>query len=124
MNILNRFNFIFTSGVKPEQSSAEKRDIIFTNQAIFILLFSSLCIATANLLAGYYLRISVPLITFLCLLSSLHFQKAYKYETAKFLAIIFPFLAAIFSTTLFGPLAKTQFYLGATLVLALSLIHI
>lgn len=123
MNILNRFNFIFTSGVKPEQSSAEKRDIIFTNQAIFILLFSSLCIAVANLIAGCHLRISVPVLTFLCLLSALHFQKNYKYETAKFLAILFPFLAAICSTILFGPLAKTQFYLGATLVLAIILFH-
>lgn len=123
MSILNRFNFIFTLGIKPEQRSAEKRDIIFTNQAIFILLFSSLCIATANILTGCFLRSSVPLITFIGLFSALYYQKKFKYDTAKFLAILFPFLAAIFSTTLFGPLAKTQFYLGATLVLAIILFH-
>ncbi|MFK7981732.1 MAG: ATP-binding protein, partial [Saprospiraceae bacterium] len=87
-------------------------------------LFSSLCIATANLLAGCYLRISVPIITFLCLLSSLHFQKNYKYEMAKFLAIIFPFFFSLCSTILFGPLANTQFYLGATLVLAIILFFV
>jgi len=123
MNILNRFNFIFTLGVKPEQSSADKRDIIFTNQAIFILLFSSLCIAIANLIAGCYLRIGVPLLSFSCLFSALYFQKNFQYDNAKFSAILFPFLAAIISTILFGPLAKTQFYLGATLVLAIILFH-
>ncbi len=123
MNILNRFNYIFTLGIRPEQNSAEKRDIIFTNQAIFILLFSSLCIGLANLVAGCYLRISISAVTFLCLFSSLYFQSTYKYNSAKFLAILFPFLAAVFSTILFGPLAKTQFYLGATLVLAIILFH-
>jgi len=123
MNILKRFNHIFTLGIRPEHGSAEKRDIIFTNQAISVLLFSSICIALANLVAGCFLRISVPVVTFLCLLSSLHLQSNYKYNTAKFLAILFPFLAAIFSTVLFGHLAKTQFYLGSTLVLAIILFH-
>jgi len=95
MNILNRFNFIFTLGILPVQSSAEKRDIIFTNQAIFILLFSALCIAAANLVTGCYLRVSVPILTFVCLFSALHYQRSFKYDTAKFLAILFPFLAAI-----------------------------
>ena len=123
MNLLKHFNYIFTLGIRPEQNSAEKRDIIFTNQAIFALLFSSICIALANLMAGCYLRIIVPIITFLGLLGALHFQSNYKFNTTKFLAILFPFLAAIFSTILFGHLAKTQFYLGATLVLAIMLFH-
>ncbi len=121
MNILNRFNYIFTLGIKPEQNSAEKRDIIYTNQALFILLFSSFCIAIANFSVGCYLRILVPLTTFICLFSALHQQSKFAYKKAKFLAILFPFLAAIFSTVLFGPLAKTQFYLGATLVLSIIL---
>ena len=123
MNILNRFNNIFTLGIRPEQISSEKRDIIFTNQAIFVLLFSSICIALANLVAGCFLRISVPVLTFLCLLNTLRLQANYQYNRAKFLAILFPFMAAIFSTILFGHLAKTQFYLGATLVLAIILFH-
>lgn len=123
MKMLSRFNYIFTLGVKQEQSSTEKRDIIFTNQAIFVLLFSSFCITLANIVAGCYLRVSVPLITFFCLLSTLYFQANSKYNNAKFLAILFPFLAAILSPVLFGPLAKTQFYLGATLVLAIILFH-
>lgn len=123
MTILNRFNYIFTLGVRPEQSSAEKRDIIFTNQAIFVLLFSSACITLANLIAGCYLRVSIPVLSFLGLLSTLYLQANFKYNTAKFLAILFPFLAAISSTIIFGPLAKTQFYLGATLVLAIILFH-
>lgn len=123
MKILNRFNYLFTLGVRQEQSSTEKRDIIYTNQAIFVLLFSSICIALANLLSGCFLRISVPATTFLCLLTTLPLQARSKYNRAKFLAILFPFLAAILSTILFGPLAKTQFYLGATLVLGIILFH-
>jgi len=123
MKILSRFNFIFTLGVKQGQSSTEKRNIIYTNQAIFVLLFSSICIAFANLLNGCFIRISVPAITFLCLLTTLALQAKFKYKKAKFLAILFPFLAAIFSTILFGPLAKTQFYLGATLVLGIITFH-
>ncbi len=121
MDILNRFNFIFTLGIRPEQSSAEKRDIIFTNQALFVLFFTSFCIAIANFSVGCYLRMLVPITTFLCLFIALYQQSKFAYQNAKFLAILFPFLASIFSTVLFGPMAKTQFYLGATLVLAVIL---
>lgn len=123
MKILSRFNYIFTLGIKQEQSSTEKRDIIYTNQAIFVLLFSALCIAFANVLCGCFIRVSVPITSFLFLLYTLRLQANYKYNTAKFLAILFPFLAALVSTILFGPLAKTQFYLGATLVLGIILFH-
>ena len=121
MNILNHFNYIFTLGIRPEQNSAEKRDIIFTNQALFILFFSSFCITIANFSVGCYLRTIVPITTFICLFSALYQQSKFAYNKAKFLAILFPFLAAIFSTVIFGPLAKTQFYLGATLVLSIIL---
>ena len=121
MNILNRFNYIFTLGIRPEQNSAEKRDIIFTNQALFVLFFSSFCITIANFSVGCYLRTLVPITTFICLFSALYQQSKFSYHSAKILAISFPFLAAIFSTVLFGPLAKTQFYLGATLVLSIIL---
>lgn len=123
MNILTYLRYIYSLGVKQEHSSSEKRDIIFTNQAIFVLLFSSVCIATANFFAGSYLRILVPSTTFSGLLFAFYFQSKFEYEKAKFLAIFFPFVAAIFSTVIFGPLAKTQFYLGATLVLGLILFH-
>ncbi len=121
MNILQKFHNLFILGIQPDQSSAEKRDIIFTNQALFVLLISSLCIGMANTLIGCYLRVIVPMTTFIGLLSVLYFQKNAKYHTAKILAVSFPFFAAIFSTILFGPLAKTQFYLGATLVLSIIL---
>ena len=123
MNILKYLRYIYSFGVKQEHSSSEKRDIIFTNQAIFVLMISSICIMIANFIASCYLRMIVPLITFSGLWLAFYYQSKFKYETAKFLAILFPFIAAIISTIFFGPLAKTQFYLGATLVLGLILFH-
>lgn len=123
MNILKKFRGLFVLGVQPNHTSVEKRDIIFTNQALFVLLVSSVCIAVANTIADCHLRILIPVTTFTGLLSALYFQKQKQYATAKFVALLFPFLAAIFSTILFGPLAKTQFYLGSTLVLSIILFH-
>ncbi len=123
MSILKYLRYIYSFGVKQEHSSSEKRDIIFTNQAVFVLMFSSVCIAVANFCVGSYLRILVPTATFTGLLFAFYFQAKYAYDKAKFLAIFFPFVAAICSTVIFGPLAKTQFYLGATLVLGLILFH-
>ncbi|MEM1121482.1 MAG: histidine kinase dimerization/phospho-acceptor domain-containing protein, partial [Bacteroidota bacterium] len=121
MQLFQRFHHFFVLGIQPTHDSSEKREIIFTNQALFVLLASSLCIAIANALVGCYFRILVPLTTFCCLWLATYYQKKYQYSKAKFLAILFPFSAAVFSTILFGPLAKTQFYLGATLVLAIIL---
>jgi len=123
MNFLQNLRYIYSFGVKQEHSSSEKRDIIYTNQAIFVLLISSICIMTANFFASCYLRMIVPLLSFSGLWLAFYYQSKFEFDKAKFLTILFPFLAAIFSTVLFGPLAKTQFYLGATLVLGLILFH-
>ena len=123
MNFLQNLRYIYSFGVKQEHSSSEKRDIIYTNQAIFVLLISSICIMTANFFASCYLRMIVPLLSFSGLWLALYYQSKFEFDKAKFLAVFFPFMAAIFSTVLFGPLAKTQFYLGATLVLGLVLFH-
>ncbi len=123
MNIIKYLRYIYSFGVQQEHSSSEKRDIIFTNQAVFVLMFSSVCIATANFIAGCHIRIIVPFMSFVGLILAFYFQSKFKYEKAKFLAIFFPFVSAVCSTIIFGPMAKTQFYLGATLVLGLIIFH-
>lgn len=121
MKILENFRDLFTLGVQQDQTSSEKRDIIFTNQAIFVLLVSAISVGIANTIAACYLRISIPIFIFSGLLIVLYFQSKKKYKIAKFLAILFPFVGAVCSTVLFGHLAKTQFFLGATLVLGIIL---
>jgi len=123
MNIIKYLRYIYSIGVKQEHSSSEKRDIIFTNQAIFVLMFSSVCIAIANFIAGCHIRVLVPFMSFSGLILAFYFQSKFEFDKAKFLTILFPFLSACFSTIIFGPLAKTQFYLGATLVLGLIIFH-
>ncbi|MEM6319396.1 MAG: ATP-binding protein [Bacteroidota bacterium] len=121
MNFSTAFHYIYTLGIQPELTNAEKRDILFTNQAILVLLISSICIALANFTAGCFFRISVPLSCFLGLLLAAYFQHSQQYVKGKVAAIVFPFLASFSSTVIFGPLANTQFYLASTLVLGIIL---
>lgn len=123
MRILHQFNFLFKLGVLTKHSSSEKRDIIYTNQAIFVLLFASMCIAITNASFGFYGRMLIPISTFLVLLSSFYLQQQQQHFWAKVIATNAPFGAAILSTFLFGPLANTQYYIIATLVLGLILFH-
>ena len=112
MRILHRFNFLFKLGVLTKHSSSEKRDIIYTNQAIFVLLFASICITFTNASFGFYGRMLIPLSTFIVLLSSFYLQQQQQHFWAKFIATHAPFGAAILSTLLFGSLANTQYYMS------------
>lgn len=123
MRILHRFNYLFKLGVLAEQSSSEKRDIIFTNQAIFVLLLASVCITLTNVSFGFYGRMLIPLSTLIFLSSAYYLQNLQHYFWAKFIAIHTPLAASIFSTLLFGALANTQYYIVATFVLGLILFH-
>lgn len=123
MRILHRFNYLFKLGVLTEHSSSEKRDTIFTNQAIFVLLLASISIAFTNASFGFYGRMLIPLCTFTFLLGAFYLQHLQQYFWAKFVAIHTPLAASIFSTLLFGGLANTQYYIIATFVLGLILFH-
>jgi len=114
-----RFKDILTSGVLPKQNFREKRDIIFLNQASFILMLCMLCIFLANISFGYYSRslVSLSLIPFLG--TVIYLQKIQKYYFAKGF-IIAAVLTAIFLTTfLFGGQAKTAYYMFASFCLSI-----
>ena len=109
---------LYITGVQENQHFHHKRDIIFTNEAVFVLLISSGCITTANAIAGFYGRMLIPLLCFLGLLLVFPLQRREQYFLAKIITILCPFTAAISSTIIFGAAANTQFYLLATFVLA------
>ncbi len=119
----NTIQNLFVLGVQAEFSFFEKRDIIFTNQAVFVLMLSSFCILVANLVAGFYLRALVPLTCLLALNFCYYFQAKFEYQIAKSLAIFFPLISSIASTMGFGWEANTHLYIPGTLVLSLVVFH-
>lgn len=123
MKIIKYLRYIHFFGVNKEHNLCEKRNIIYTNQAILVLMFSSISILIANFIAGCYIRMLVPLMSCCGLILAFYSQSKCAYAKAKILTIFFPLVAAISSTIIFGPLANTQFYLGITLVLGLTIFH-
>ena len=121
MKLLKWLHKFLKLGVTPQLNSSEKRDVIFTNQVIFFLLCGAVFISIVENIAGCFYRSLVPAISFFFILTATYSQIKKKYQLSKILALFFPFMGAILSTILFGPLAKTQFYLGGTLILGLVL---
>ena len=119
----NTLQNLFVLGVQTDFSFFEKRDIIFTNQAVFVLLLSSLCILSANLVSGFFLRALVPFSCFFALISCFYFQSNFKFKTAKFIAILCPLTSSLVSTIGFGWEANTHLYIFATMVLSLVIFH-
>jgi len=119
----NTLQNLFVLGVQADLSFIEKRDIIFTNQAVFVLILSSICILMANVVAGCYLRILVPSTCLVFLSSCFYFQKIHKYQVAKTIAILCPLVSSLVSTVFFGWEANTHLYIPATLVLSLVVFH-
>jgi signal transduction histidine kinase len=113
----------FTLGVRPEQEFSEKRDIIFTNQALSVLVFSTICIGMVELLSGFGTRSSIAFTTTALLSIAFFAQHTGRYQLAKWIAVIWPMIASALSVPLFGILANTHLYLIATLTLGLVIFH-
>lgn len=110
---------LFTLGVLQEQSFHEKRDIIFVNQACFVLVLCAVLVFCCNIAFGFYLRSLVALSSVFAFLGIFFLQKNQQYIPAKTLAIGGAFLSGFCSTLLFGMEASTQYYLFASFSLGI-----
>lgn len=111
----------FTLGVLHEQHFHEKRDIIFLNQACFVLLLCSLLIFSFNTILGFQWRSLVPLFAIFFFSIIPFLQIRHRHQLAKIMLISGAMLSGFSSTILFGLEAKTQYYLFASFVLGIVL---
>ena len=124
MSILQSlFKRVFTFGVLHEQTFTEKRDIIFTNQAVFVLIIATFCIGCIEVYIGYHIRPAVAISTSILLFSCFLFQKKKRYLLAKVFVVAFPIIAISVSTIFFGGEAKAHYYLIGTFILGLVIFH-
>ncbi len=112
---------IFTQGVQSKQDIHTKRDVIFVNQVVFALIIVSGVIFLANLVFGFYSRSLVSMTMAFLLMLTFVFQRKHKYFTAKVLTIFVILGGSFFSTLLFGPEAKTQYYAFPTFCISMIL---
>lgn len=110
---------LFVLGVQPEQNFHQKKDIIFVNQACFVLIVCAILVFLCNLFFGFYQRIFVPISTLTLFVTTLFLQYRHQYKWAKILALSGALLSGISSTVLFGPQASTHYYILASLILGL-----
>jgi len=112
---------IFTIGVFSSQSFHEKRDIIFVNQACFVLLICATLVCCCNNIFGFHTRSLVALSSIPVFAIALLLQKNKNYFLAKILTAVGAISSGFFSTWLFGMEAKTQFYIFASFSLCMIL---
>ncbi len=111
----------FTIGIYHGQNFHEKRDIIFVNQACFVLLVCAVLVFCCNNFFGFFERSLVALSTIPIFAIALLLQKNKKYFSAKVLTAFGAIASGFFSTWLFGMEAKTHFYIFASFSLAMIL---
>lgn len=114
---------LYVLGITDKQSFTEKRDIIFNNKAILVLLFTAIGVGLLESFFGYHLRSIIAFSVTALLLIPYYLQHKQRFVIAKTLTILLPFLAALSSSIIFGMEARTHYYLIATLVLGLVIFY-
>ena len=119
----NPIQKFFVLGAISEYSFYKKRDIIFTNQAIFIFMLIFCLIGIANFITGNYLRILAPIYCFFLISMAYYFQHKRKFFLAKWWTLFCPLSGMILSTIIFGGGANEHFFTLPVLVVGLLLFH-
>jgi len=114
---------LFTIGVYSEQEFQIKRNIIFVNQACFILLLCAILVVLGNIYFGFYHRCIVAISSIPVFIIALFLQSKKQYLMAKQLMVFTAFALGFCSTLIFGIEAKTQYYIFASFTLGMVVFH-
>ncbi|MEL6924310.1 MAG: ATP-binding protein [Bacteroidota bacterium] len=115
--------YLFTLGLEPEQSFSVKRDLIFANQSLFIVMVIFPCVFISYILNGYFLRSLIPLTTICLLPLGFIMMKKQYYWWAKGWAVGLSLCACISSSLIFGLDAGEHFYIFPILIMACLNFH-
>ena len=117
----NKIQQIFVLGAKSELSFNEKRDIIFNNQSIFLLILVFSFVVLVDLISGYFTRSWVPVFCILAILPGFYLQHLEKYTIYKIWTLACPLLGLAISSILFGGQANIYFYALPIMVMGMLL---
>ncbi len=67
MPFQEKLNILLKTGISPNQSFTDKRDILFTNMAAFALTVASILVTIAYLSFGFYFGALIPVLVALLL---------------------------------------------------------
>ncbi|MBI1224578.1 MAG: GHKL domain-containing protein [Bacteroidetes bacterium] len=111
MSFQERLNNVLKTGILPDHSFADKRDIIFTNKAAFALTVASLLVTASYLSFGYFYGAIFPLLVAVLLNVAYILQHFGQKFLAKLLVWFIPVFGSILVALCFGTKGNTHFYI-------------